>query len=167
MSKQSQVYTQTAIGIPGSKAAANAFDYYPQSLTAETDVTAGTFVWPGTDPASQAKPAGTGRPLGLVERNIVYPNYDVLSEGSLVIEAGETLTIATQGAFYAVSATAATVGQKVFAVLADGTIKTGAAGATISGAVETAWKVVTPGAIGEVIVIAASAMGDITTIITG
>ena len=162
---RSQVYTRTAAGIPGSKAAVNVFDYYPRSLTAETDVTAGTFVWPGTDPAAQAKPSGAGRPLGLAERNIVYPIYDVMSEGSLIIEAGETLTVATQGAFHAVSATVATVGQKVFAVLADGTIKTGAAGATVAGAVETAWKVVTPGAAGEVIVIAASAMGDITTII--
>jgi hypothetical protein len=165
MSLQTQVFSQAAAGIPGSKAAAGVFDYYPQSLQAETGLSAGSFVWPGTDPARQAKPSGAGLPLGLVERSLTYPGYDLLGEGSLLISAGEILTIATQGAFYALSTTAAAVGQKVFAVLNSGAIKTGAAGAEIAGAVETSWRVITPGAAGEPIIIAASATGDTTIII--
>ncbi|MDR2075654.1 MAG: hypothetical protein LBP61_01790 [Desulfovibrio sp.] len=153
MSLQSQVYLTTNAGVPGMKADANEFDYYPQSLAAEGDVPVGAFVWPGTAPGSQGKKAGTGVPLGLVERNIVYPNYDPLEDGSAVVPDGETLTVATAGAFYAVTGTAATVGQKVFAVLADGSLKTAAAGATVTGAVETEWKVITAGAAGETIII--------------
>ena len=61
--------------------------------------------------------------------------------------------MAAKGDFWAVAKTVAVIGQKVFAVIADGTIKTGAAGAAVAGAVETDFKVVTAGAIGELIII--------------
>lgn len=153
MPLQSQVYTSVAIGVPGSRADANTFDYYSQSLTAETDIIAGTFVWLGTDPELDANYGGTGAPIGLVERNIVYPNYDVLSEGTLTIAKDETLTIATRGAFYVTSTTAATVGQAVFALTTNGGVATGDTGADVAGAVETGWTVVTAGAAGETIII--------------
>lgn len=152
MTLQSQVYTTVAVGVPGSKADANTFDYYPQSLTAKADITAGTFVW--SEPNEKfGDYGGTDSPLGFVERNIVYPNYNIMEDGSMVIGKGETLTVATLGAFYAVTTTVATVGQSVFALSADGTIATDVPGATVSGAVETAWKVVTPGDADETIII--------------
>lgn len=152
MTLQSQVYPTVAVGVPGSKADANTFDYYPQSLTAEADITAGTFVWLGSN-EKFGNYGGTDAPLGFVERNIVYPNYNIMEDGSMVIGEGETLTVATLGAFHAVTTTVATVGQSVFALTVDGTIATDAAGATVAGAAETAWKVVTPGDAGETIII--------------
>lgn len=152
MTLQTQVNISVAVGVPGSKADANTFDYYPQSLTAEADITAGTFVWPGSD-ETLGNYGGTDAPLGFVERSIAYPNYNVMEDGSLVIGEGETLTVATLGAFHAVTTTSATVGQAVFALTADGSIATDATGATVSGGVETAWKVVTSGDAGETIII--------------
>ncbi|MDR1921106.1 MAG: hypothetical protein LBS31_05095 [Candidatus Adiutrix sp.] len=155
MIPQKQVYGDIAAGLPGMKAGQNSYNYWPNTPLAEGDVAIGTFVWPGTDPVAQATNAGEedAEPIGLVERNIVYINMDVTAQGSDLAPEGSTLTVATQGAYWVVSATAATVGQKVFAVSADGTIKTGAAGATVTGAVETPWVVTTPGDIGEPIII--------------
>ncbi|MDL2315502.1 hypothetical protein LJC59_00265 [Desulfovibrio sp. OttesenSCG-928-A18] len=153
MSLQSQVYTSIAIGAPGAKADLNVFDYYPQSLAAEEDVAAGTFVWAGSDPERLAGYGGSGEPLGFVERNIVYPNYDVDGEGTMIIHEGETLTIATCGCFYAVADTDAAVGQAVFAFTANGSITVNDPGATVADAVETGWKVITAGEAGETIII--------------
>lgn len=138
---QSQVYTSIAPGVPGQKATLNPAVYLPHTPLADGEVVIGTFVWVGTDPTIQAKNTGTGAPLGFVERNIVYPNYDVTAEGSLVAHDGATLTVATKGDFWAVAGAAAVVGNKVFAKTADGTLLFGAAGATVSGGVETQFKV--------------------------
>lgn len=153
MSLQSQVYTSVATGIPGAKADMNGFDYYPQSLTAETDIAAGTFVWAGTNPEIEAAYGGVGAPIGFVERNIAYQSYDVSENGSLFIAKGETLTIATRGCFHAVTTTNASAGQSVFALASGGKIATAGAGETVSGGVETPWQVITSGEAGETIII--------------
>lgn len=79
----------------------------------------------------------TGEPSGFVHRDGQASITVWLGEASMLIQPGREVTLMTAGDFWARTATAATRGQKIFAVLADGTIKTGAAGATISGAVET------------------------------
>ena len=157
MPLQNQVYTTVAQGIPGMKADMNIFDYYPNTLTAAADITVGTFVWLGTPittpdgviPAFTGVYNGTGAPVGFVERNLVYPNFDITSEGSEIIAEGETLTVATRGAFWAKTSTAATVGQAVIAAAADGTISTGAVG----DAGDTGWVVCTPADAGDIIII--------------
>ena len=73
----------------------------------------------------------------------------------MTIREGSTVTVVLSGERWVLSGTAATAGQKVFAVKADGSVKTGAAGATVTGAVETKWTVVRGGAAGEVIAISA------------
>jgi hypothetical protein len=154
MTGQNQVFTGPARGVPGQKAGLNdGFHYYPNTLLAAADLPVGGFVWLGSDPETLAANTGTGKPVGFVERNIVYPDYDLMSEGTLVVPEGSALAVATHGDFWAVSAAAATVGQKVFAKLADGSITTGAAGATVTGAIETDWGVVTAGLAGEPIII--------------
>ena len=65
--------------------------------------------------------------------------------------AGFAVEVAERGEFFAKSAYAATLGQKVFATLADGTLQFGTAGATVTGAVETAFVVTRGGAAGAVI----------------
>lgn len=75
---------------------------------------------------------------------------------SNTVPKGFPVSVAVKGDFAVITGTAATVGQSVFAVVADGTIKTGTAGETVEGAVETDYKVVNingGGAVGDIIVI--------------
>ncbi|HGG5935697.1 TPA: hypothetical protein ACJI9R_003812, partial [Cronobacter sakazakii] len=92
------------------------------------------FAWAVSGVATNT---GTGAPSGFVHRDGQAAITEWLGASSNVIQAGREVTLMVAGDFWARTATAATRGQKIFAVLADGTIKTGAAGATISGAVET------------------------------
>ena len=58
-----------------------------------------------------------------------------------------------EGDFYVVCPETVTVGMKVFASTTDGTIKAGAAGGTVSGAVETDWAFMQAGDEGDIVVI--------------
>lgn len=153
MTLQTQVQTDVAIGVPGARADLSPFDYHPQTMQAEGAVFAGSFVWLGTDAETQARASGSGTPLGFVERALVYPSFEALSEGTLEIADGQSMNVAVRGAFYAITKTDATVGQSVFADTADGSVLTGASGTSVSGAVETGWKAVTAGSAGETIII--------------
>lgn len=152
MALQSVVGLYRAAGVAGDKATPNQSVYFPLNLFADASgVVAGTFVWQDSN-GDATNTKGTGKPLGLVERNLSYPNYDVLSGASMLLKEGEAPMIAVKGDYYVTTTTTATVGQKVFA-LADGTIATAAAGGTVSGGVETDWKVLSAGATGELILI--------------
>lgn len=108
------------------------------------------WVWvDGTDP-TLVNNTGTGQPLGWV-MNTGKGVIPLGSTGSMLVEPGTDLDVFTVGDFWVRTATAATVGQKIFAVLADGTTKTGAAGATISGAVETSYWVASAADAGSII----------------
>lgn len=147
MAFQSQVYTSVAPGVAGDPATPDQAIYQAVNYTAEAACTVGNFCFAGTDAGTQAKPgAASGKPLGLVQRNIVYPNYSIKSDGSLVAPEGSTLTVAVMGDFWVKSSTQATVGQSVYASLTDGSVSTNSAGQTVSGSVETTWKVKTPAA---------------------
>ena len=154
MAFQSQVYTSVAPGVPGDLATPDQAIYQAQQYTAEADCKVGNFCFAGTDAATQAKPgAVSGLPLGLVQRVINYVNYSVTSNGTLVVPAGNTLTVAVLGDFFVKTSTQATVGQAVFASLTDGSISTASSGSTVAGSVETAWRVVTAGAANSTIII--------------
>ena len=153
MTLQHHVSTGMPGGVPGSRAGFGPVVYYPNTLVGETPVSVGGFVWPGTNAAVQAKCSGTGVPLGFVERSSVYPNFDIMSSGSLDVPAGAALAIAVKGDYWAVSATDAVVGHKVYVSLAGGDIATYETGKSLSGFIETAWAVVTNGEAGEPIII--------------
>jgi len=144
-----------APGVPGDKATLNPTAYTVHNPIAEgAGVTVGGFVWPGTDVEHQAKVGGTGAPLGIVERLLVYLGAcGIYDTTTLELPEGSPLTVIVRGDVYVTTATAATVGQKVYAVLADGTIKTDASGETVDGAIETAWVVKSAGAAGDTIII--------------
>ena len=160
---QAQVQKTLAKGVPGDKATLNAHVYTDQNYIAGAGVTVGNFVW--ADPANplpanyngsgvlKALATGTGQPMGIVERILSYVNTNMTDGGTLAVAERSALNIVKRGDLYAVSATAATKGQKVFAVLANGTLKTGAAGATVAGAIETSWTVTEGGAASELITI--------------
>ena len=157
MGLQKQVNLYRAAGVQGDKATPNQSIYFPKQMVAEGDVTVGTFVFYGTDASKQASNSKAGGAaadlIGFVERVINYANYDVTSEGTLVVPNKSTLTIAMCGDYWATATTAAAPRQKVFVNPTTGAISTAAAGGPVSGAVETPWTVIQGGKAGTPILI--------------
>lgn len=154
MAFQKTVNTYPGIGIPGAYAAINPIISTAKGYVASAACNIGGFVWADADKEGCVKPTGTGteRPLGFAVREITNPlGIDV--EASNTVPVGYPVSVEVKGDFFAVTTTAATVGQKVFAVLADGTVKTEAAQATVEGAVETDFEVIQAGAANDVIII--------------
>lgn len=143
MAFQEQVNRYRAVGIAGQAATPDQSVYTAKNYLSDGTAKIGCFVFADTETPNHATATGTAGPvLGLVERNIVYPIYDV-SKGALdTAPEGYGLTIAVRGDYYVQSTSATnTVGNAVFASLTDGTIQTGTAGSTVSGCVETPWTV--------------------------
>lgn len=143
MAFQEQVNRYRAVGIAGQAATPDQSVYTAKNYLSDGTAKIGCFVFADTETPNHATATGAAGPvLGLVERNIVYPIYDV-SNGALdTAPEGYGLTIAVRGDYY-VQSTSATnaVGNAVFASLTDGTIQTGTAGSTVAGCVETPWTV--------------------------
>lgn len=152
---QKTVGNTQAIGVPGAFASINPVMSTPIGCVADEDVQVGGFVW-STDPGfvESCAPGGqTVKPLGFVARAIAnaIPAYGDVSSDK--INEGFNVNVQVKGDFYAVSQTDAAAGEKVFAVLSNGTLKTGVAGTPIDGAVETDWSVTLGGTAGSVIII--------------
>lgn len=153
MSFQAQVNLQPAPAVAGDFASANPRATMlagPGAIVAgAAGVNTGVFAWVINGVALSS---GTGVPSGLVRRDNAALITAFLAESGTNIPQGMGVTIYTQGDFW-VQATvaAATVGQKVFAKLSDGTVQTAAAGATVTNYIETKWFVDSPGNIGELI----------------
>lgn len=152
---QGQVNILTAIGVPGQHMSTNPLVSTQKGYCAADTVTIGGFVWATKDNDAFVKSTGTGAPLGLAVREITNPlGYN--ESASNTVPKGFPVSVAVKGDFAVVTGTNAIVGQSVFAVLADGSIKTGTAGETIEGAEETNYKVVNingGGAVDDIIVI--------------
>lgn len=155
---QGQVNILPAIGVPGQHMSTNPLVSTQKGYCAADTVTIGGFVWAATvnnNDDAFVKSTGTGAPLGFAVREITNPlGYN--KSASNTVPKGFPVSVAVKGDFAVITATTAIVGQSVFAVLADGTIKTGAAAETVEGAVETDYKVVNingGGAVGDIIVI--------------
>lgn len=155
---QGQVNILPAIGVPGQHMSTNPLVSTQKGYCAADTVTIGGFVWATTvkDNDAFVKSEGTGAPLGFAVREITNPlGYN--KSASNTVPKGFPVSVAVKGDFaVVVTGTAATVGQSVFAVLADGSIKTGEKGDTVDGAVETDYKVVNingGGAVDDIIVI--------------
>lgn len=153
MAFQQTVKTYPGIGIPGAYAAINPIVSTAKGYVASAACNIGGFVWAYADKEGcVVKPTGTGRPLGFAVREITNP-LGINVEASNTVPVGYPVSVEVKGDFFAVTTTAATVGQKVFAVLANGTIKTGPAQGTVTGAVETDFEVIQAGAANDVIII--------------
>lgn len=149
MSFPNAVRLQPEVGVAGTRASMNPISVI--SRIAQSAVTVAAFVWPGTDTDNQVQNTGTGAPLGfaVTDQVGVIPNY--LQEYSMQVPAGFPVQVAEQGEWFASSANVSTLGQKVFATLANGTLQFGAPGATITGAIETPFVVTRGGAANAVI----------------
>lgn len=160
---QGQVNILPAIGVPGQHMSTNPLVSTQKGYCAADTVTIGGFVWAATVDKNDAldknnafvKSTGEGAPLGFAVREITNPlGYN--QPASNTVPKGFPVSVAVKGDFAVITGTAATVGQSVFAVLADGSIKTDTAGGTVEGAIETDYKVVNingGGAEGDIIVI--------------
>lgn len=154
---QEQVNTLPAIGVPGQHMSTNPLVSTQKGYCAADTVTIGGFVWAVTVKENDAfvKSQGTGAPLGFAVREITNPlGYN--ESASNTVPTGFPVSVAVKGDFAVITGTKATVGQSVFAVLADGSIKTGEKGSSVTDAVETDYKVVNingGGAEGNIIVI--------------
>ena len=150
---QGQVNILPAIGVPGQHMRTNPLVSTQKGYCAADTVTIGGFVWATTD--DFVKSTGEGAPLGFAVREITNPlGYN--QPASNTVPKGFPVSVAVKGDFAVITSTAATVGQSVFAVLADGSIRTGTAGDDAADATETDYKVVNingGGAAGDIIVI--------------
>lgn len=152
MEFKTNVNTYPGIGIPGAYAAINPIVSTAKCYVASAACNIGGFVWADENKKGCVKPTGTGRPLGFAVREITNPlGIDV--EASNTVPVGYPVSVEVKGDFFAVTTTDATVGQKVFAVFADGTIKTGNAQETDEAAIETDFEVIQAGAAKDVIII--------------
>jgi len=109
----------------------------------------GLFGW--ADANGLVTNAGSGAPTGFIHRDMQALIVTWLAEASMNIPVGQPVTLMSAGDFWAKTLTVATVGQKVFASNTDGTVKTGAAGATIAGYTETKWFVGSAAAANELV----------------
>ena len=121
---QSVINQYPAPGVEGGFASTNPHATFlagEAALVAGTGgVTIGRFAWAVDGVATNT---GTGAPSGFVHRDGQAVITDWLGAASNVIQKGRETTLMVAGDFWARTATAATRGQKIFAVLADGTVK--------------------------------------------
>lgn len=140
---QSTVNLQQAPAIAGDFASSNprASVIEPEGgfIVASGGLVTGTFGWVQSDGITVLNSDASAKPSGFVCRlqgKALITNY--LAESGNTIPVGFAVTLMRTGDyFFTANTNAAVKGQKVFAKLTDGTTRTGAAGATISGYVET------------------------------
>ena len=143
MAFQEQVGRYRAQGVAGQAATPDQSVYTVKNYLSDGSAKIGAFAFVNAENAGQAGITGTSATavLGLVERVVQYPIYDVRDEAITTVPEGYGLTIAVRGDYYVDTTAAATVGDAVFASQTDGTIKTAAAGSSQSGFIETPWRV--------------------------
>lgn len=149
---QTKVNIYPAVGVPGAFASVNPIVSTSLGRIAGADVPIGGFCWDDPSNEGEVLPSGTGKPLGFVCRDVIYPIASFDPAQNFVPE-GCTPCIMVEGDFYVQPEAAVTKGQKVFANLTTGAVSGGAAGATVSGSVETDWAFATGAEAGGIAII--------------
>ena len=152
MPLQSQVNLALAPGVAGDKATPDQSIYTPINyLAGEGGVSVGTFCWRGTDPGvAVGTTTGDAAPLGFVERVLVYPNYNVFEDATLIVPEGFGLTVAVKGDYWVEAGAAVTVEGQVYVDKTNGAIL---AAAGTNGIAATGWKFKTAGEAGDMVII--------------
>ena len=149
---QNKVNLVPAVGLPGAYAAVNPIVSTAKGYIAKVNVPVGGFCWEDATDAGQVNPSGTGAPLGFVVREVAYV-LDTDADAINYVPSGGNVSVQKKGDFFVQAAVAVTKGQKVFADTTTGAVKAGAAGGTVSGAVETDFYFVTTADANEISVI--------------
>lgn len=158
---QSVVNIYPAIGVPGAFASNNPVVSTALGRIANTTLTIGGFCWDDASNPGRVKNTGSGKPLGFVARDVIYaidtltpfPSSEETGNATNIVPVGGSVNVQVEGDFYVVAPATVTVGQKVFANTADGTVNVGNAGASVGSAVETDWAYVTAGNKGDIVII--------------
>ena len=149
---QNKVNLVPAVGLPGAYAAVNPIVSTAKGYIAKVNVPVGGFCWEDATDAGHVNPSGSGAPLGFVVREVAYV-LDTDADAINFVPAGGNVSVQKKGDFFVQAAVAVTKGQKVFADTTTGAVKAGAAGGTVSGAVETDFYFVTTAEANEISVI--------------
>lgn len=133
---QQQVNITPAPAVEGDFASDNpaaSVDAGPgQFVAGTTGAIVGRFGW--ADSNGLVTNAGTGAPTGFIHRDLQAINYNILSQATMTIPQGYPVTLMSAGDFWMRCSGPATLGQKIFASLADGTALADTAGATVGAA---------------------------------
>lgn len=156
MGFQTQVNAQQAPACAGDFASANprAATVSPEGgfVAGAAGVTVGRFAWIQSDGVTVLN-TGTGKPDGFIHREQQALISTYLAESGNLIPVGFPVTIMRTGDYYALATgNPAVKGEKAFAKLADGTMQPAAAGATVSGFIETDFTISRPAGVGELAV---------------
>lgn len=162
MPGQKEIGIGIASGIPGTAVTLGQTVYTDENPIATGGaVKVGGFVWRAEreegDFTAKATgtTSGTTAPWGFVERNLSYPsvNLDIPGGvgGTLDVPDGYPLNVVVAGTMRAITKTAATVGQAVFAHTDGSGISTAASGSAPEGTVATGWQVSKGGDANDVI----------------
>jgi hypothetical protein len=143
MPLQTKIYRDLGGPIPGTLASDNPKFYRGGKITKDK-TKVGNFVFPAgaNDEAytvRASRQATTDKPVGIVQKWNVYFLEDFNSPGSLEVPAGSSVEVICAGDVWVQSAGTPVRGNSLFAAIADGSITTGIAGATVTGSVETPW----------------------------
>lgn len=108
----------------------------PAELGTAVPVTVGNFVWLNPANENQVVGGGTGAPAGFAERTQNFANYDISTEGTLVVPNGATVEVAVKGDFFIEADATTNAGATVYANTSNGapTLTSGA------GVVDTGFK---------------------------
>lgn len=151
---QTTINQQPAPAVEGDFASANPYASVlageGELIVGASGVTVGRFAWATAAGAVGNVQVANGR-FGFVHREQQAFITTWLGASSMLVPAGVNITLMSAGDFWGRTTTVATIGQKVFASITDGTIATGAAGATVAGFVETKFVVQSVAAAGELI----------------
>lgn len=152
MGFQTSVNLQQAPAVAGDFASGNPRATLPAGegsvVAGDNGVNIGRFAWVVQGVAGNS---GSAKPAGLVGRDNQAVITAWLADGTQLINKGLPVTVHVAGDFWVKTLTSASIGQKVFASLTTGEVKTDAAGATVSGYVETGWTVTSTALANELI----------------
>jgi len=114
----------------------------PRVASGET-IYAGDFVWVSdtNGVATCAKASQSGKPTGIVQRVLEAP-LGCADAASLQIPVGRKADVVVWGDMFVKTTDTAAVGKKLFVNNTTGAITCGNAGASVSGATETDWTIV-------------------------
>jgi len=158
---QTTVQLQQAAAVAGDFASTNprssVVGHEGTLVAGASGVTVARFAW--ATGAGVVSNAGSGKPTGFVSRQqgVALITTYLGQVSNLIVQGYEVTLMATGDYWVNHIVNPATVGQKVFASLTTGEIQTAAAGATVSGYIETdffvtGFPVGGTGAVGELIV---------------
>lgn len=154
MGLQKQVYTNVAPAIEGMVEAGNDAHYSAVAYKTAEAVAIGHFLFPSADDATAVTNASTtAKPVGILPLLRAFTTPSLAA--TLTVQAGEFVAPLVRGHICVKTATAATVGQNVFASQTDGSVGTASA-ATLDGYTATNFvveKLIGDGSAGTLIII--------------